>query len=171
LTGRRDAGRDTVVEGEDGDSGFADGEGGRRDHGRKKPLEPLSRFGRLGRNARRSWMHLGADVMRDQAHNPLAVGGGHHPAAILQSARQAVDPQPAVRIEHHLDDRGVFKEGRDRRTEGSAQHARAAREGLRMEWSSRHDRPPSGANHNMRLATGMIRKGKKWGGSTRIQLA
>jgi len=34
-------------------------------------------------------------MMRDQAHDPLAVGGGQIAATILQAARQPVDPEPA----------------------------------------------------------------------------
>jgi hypothetical protein len=40
-----------------------------------------------------------------------------------------------------------------------------------MEWSNRHDRPRRKANRDTRLATGMIRKGRKWGRSTSIQPA
>jgi hypothetical protein len=75
-------------------------------------------------------MHLDANVMRDEAHDPLSVGG-HDPAArILEAARQALDPEPAVRVEHHLDDARVFQVAGDRWTERRAQHARAAGEGL-----------------------------------------
>ena len=45
---------------------------------------------------------------------------------IGEALGEAVDPKAPVRVQHHLDDRGVFKEGRDGRTERSAQHARAA---------------------------------------------
>ena len=54
LVGRHDAGRDIVVEREDRDGGLADREGRRRDDGRQQPLEALSRFGQLGRDARAS---------------------------------------------------------------------------------------------------------------------
>ncbi|MEY9612744.1 hypothetical protein ABIF21_005618 [Bradyrhizobium elkanii] len=106
-------------------------------------------------------MHLSADMVRDQAHDPLAVGGGHRSSAILQPAGQPVDPEPAVGVEHHLDDRGVFEEGRDRGAKRGAQHARAPRKRFRMEWNAHHDRPPSNANRNNRSATGMDRKGRK----------
>jgi hypothetical protein len=53
-------------------------------------------------------MNLGADMVRDQTHDPLAIGGRHGPSGALHAARQPVDPDPALGIEHHLDDRGVF---------------------------------------------------------------
>ena len=82
-----------------------------------------------------------ADMVRDQAHDPLAIGGGHRPAAILKPPRQPVYPKPAVGVEHHLDDRRVFEEAGDGGTERGAQHARTAGEGLGMKWCDRHDRP------------------------------
>ena len=39
-----------------------------------------------------------------------------------------VDPEPAVGIEHHLDDGGVFQKRGDGRPERGAQHARTARD-------------------------------------------
>ena len=86
-------------------------------------------------------MDLGADMVRDQAHDPLAIGGGQRPPGVVQAPRQPVDPEPAVGVEHHLDDRRVFEEAGDGGTERGAQHARAAGEGLGMKWCDRHDRP------------------------------
>ena len=103
---------------------------GRGDDRRQQPLEPLPRLGQLGGDARSPGMNLGADMVRDEAHDPLAVGCGQRAPAILEAARQPVDPEPAVGVEHHLDDRRVFEEGRDRGAERGAQHARAARGGL-----------------------------------------
>ena len=71
-------------------------------------------------------MDLGADMVRDEADDPLAIGGGQCPTGIFQAARQPVDPEPTVGVEHHLDDRRVFEEGGDGRAERGAQHARAA---------------------------------------------
>lgn len=50
-------------------------------------------------------------MVRDQAHDPLAVCCGQHPPAILEPARQPVDPKPTIGVEHHLDDGWVFEEG------------------------------------------------------------
>ena len=71
-------------------------------------------------------MDLGADMMGDQPDDALAVGGGETLAGVRQAPRQPVDPEPAVGIEHHLDDRWVFEQAGDRRPERGAQHARAA---------------------------------------------
>jgi hypothetical protein len=71
-------------------------------------------------------MNLGADVMRHQAHDTLAVGGGQALSRIRQPLGQAVDPEPPVGVEHHLDDCGVFQESGDGGAERGAQHARAA---------------------------------------------
>lgn len=78
-------------------------------------------------------MHFGADVMRDEADDALAVRGPEHRAGIGQSFRQAVDPQPPVRVEHHLDDGGIFQESGDVRPKRRAQHAGTARDRFRSE--------------------------------------
>ena len=67
--------RDIVVEREDRDGGLADREGRRRDHRRQQSLEPLARLGQLGRDARAAGMDLGADMVGDEAHDALAIGG------------------------------------------------------------------------------------------------
>ena len=74
-------------------------------------------------------MHLYADMVCDEPHNPLGVGRGHPAARIFQPTRQPVDPEPAVGIEHHFDDARVFEVARDCRPERGAQHARAAGKG------------------------------------------
>ena len=89
-------------------------------------------------------------------------------ARIGQSARQPVDPEPAVGVEHHLDDRGVFEKAGDRRPERGAQHARAARDRFGLEGMNRHVRPRFEPSRISALAMGMIRKGRNWGGSTSI---
>ncbi len=75
-------------------------------------------------------MDLGADVVGDQANNPLAIARAHPGAGIRKAARQPVDPQPSIRIEHHLDNRGVLEPARDRRPKSRTQHARAAERNL-----------------------------------------
>ena len=55
-------------------------------------------------------MDLRADMVRDQAHDPLAIGGGHRPAAILQGpwtdggrTMSAADGERIVRlVAHHV---------------------------------------------------------------------
>ena len=101
-----DAGSDVVVEREHGDGGLADREGRRRDHRRQQSLEPLACLGQLGRDAGAAGMNLGADMVRDQAHDALAIGGRQALAGIGEPFGQPVDPEPPVGVEHHLDDRG-----------------------------------------------------------------
>jgi hypothetical protein len=75
-------------------------------------------------------MDLDADMVGDEADDALGVGRGRPAASIFKPAGQAIDPETAVRIEHHLDDPGVFEKPGDGRAERGAQHARAAKECL-----------------------------------------
>jgi len=89
-------------------------------------------------------MHFGAYMVRDETHDALSIGGRQTFVGIGKTTRQPVDPEPAVRIEHHLDDRGILQPNRDGRTERGAQHARAARGGLLIEMVDCHLRPQHG---------------------------
>ena len=115
-----DAGADVVIEREHCDGGFADREGRSCDHRRQKALEPLARLGQFGRDTGASGMNLGADMVRDQPHDPLAIGGIKALTGIGQSLRKPVDPEPPVGVEHHLDDCRVFQELSDGRTQRRA---------------------------------------------------
>ena len=75
-------------------------------------------------------MDLDADMVGDEPHDALGVGGRDAAAGVLKPARQPVDPEPAIGIEHHLDDAGVFEIAGDRGAKRGAQHARAAGEGF-----------------------------------------
>ena len=68
-----DASSDIVIEGEDGDGGFADREGRRRHHGRQQTLKALASLGQLGGYARRPGVHLGADMVRDEPDDAFAI--------------------------------------------------------------------------------------------------
>ena len=59
-------------------------------------------------------MNLGADMVRDQANDALAIGGRQALAGVGKPSRQPVDPQPPIGVEHHLDDRWIFQEAGDR---------------------------------------------------------
>ena len=85
-------------------------------------------------------MDLGADMVRDEPDDPFAVGRRQPLARIGKPARQPIDPEPPVGVEHHLDDAGVFEERGDRRPERGAQHARAARDRLGLEGMNRQSR-------------------------------
>ena len=73
-------------------------------------------------------MGFSADVMRDKTDNALAIRGRENRTCIGQTFGQAIDPEPTVGIEHHLDDAGVFEEFGDVRPERRAQHAGTARD-------------------------------------------
>ena len=72
-------------------------------------------------------MHLGAHMVSHQAYDPLSVRSGEPLTRIGQSFSQSIDPEPAIGIEHHLDDAWIFQPRGDRGTERGAQHARTAR--------------------------------------------
>jgi hypothetical protein len=71
--------------------------------------------------------HLAADLVGDDTKDALAVFRRQSLPGVADASGQAIDPQPAVRIEHDLDDGGVFQPGPDRMPHRRAQHANAAR--------------------------------------------
>jgi hypothetical protein len=111
-------------------------------HRRQQALEPLTAFGQLGREPRALGVNLGADVVRHQADDPLAVLWPEALAGILQPAGQAVDPEPPVGVQHHFDDAGVFQPAGDRWPKGGPQHPGAARPGFRVDGCDAHRCPP-----------------------------
>jgi hypothetical protein len=88
-------------------------------------------------------MDLDTDVMRNQAHDAFGVCGRDAAAGIFEAARQPVDPQATVGVEHHLDDARIFEIAGDRGAERGAQHARTAGERFRPERDCRHMSPAS----------------------------
>ena len=138
LVAAHDPGRDIIVEREHSDRWATDGETRRQDDRRNQPLKPLTGFGEFGRHARRAAMDLDADVMGDKPDDALRIPGRNSAAGVLQTSRQAINPEPAVGIEHHFDDARVLKVSGDRRAKRGAQHARAAGEGFRSEGDGRH---------------------------------
>jgi hypothetical protein len=54
-------------------------------------------------------MHLRAYVVRHQTNDALAIGRRQGFAGINEAARQPVDPQPSIWIEHDLDDCVIFQ--------------------------------------------------------------
>jgi hypothetical protein len=91
-------------------------------------------------------VNFDADMMRNEAHDTLGVRGRDAAAGIFEAARQPVDPQATVGVEHHLDDAGIFEIGGDRGAECGAQHARTAGEGFRPEGDCRHMGPAKRLN-------------------------
>ncbi|WP_027176426.1 hypothetical protein [Desulfovibrio aminophilus] len=76
-------------------------------------------------------MNLCADMMGDQPRDTFAIDGGQTLARIGKPFGKAVDPQPPVRVQHHLDHGGVFEQSRDCRPQCRAQHTCAACNGFR----------------------------------------
>jgi len=72
-------------------------------------------------------MDFGADMVCDEADDALAVRCRQPLARIGQPLGEAVDPEPTIGIQHHLDDAGVVEIARDGGAKRGAQHPRAAR--------------------------------------------
>src|SRR5262249_24101429 len=131
---RRDDPRCHIVgEREHCDSRLADGEGRSRYDRWEQALESLPGFWQLCGDARRSRMYLRTNVMGDEPHDSLAIGGSQSFASVRETFCESVDPQATVRIEHDLDDSGVLKPRTDHRPERAAQHPCTARCRLRSE--------------------------------------
>ena len=75
-------------------------------------------------------MDLYADMMGDEPDDALGIGWGDPATGVLKPARQPVDPEPAIGIEHHLDNAGIFEIAGDRGAKRRAQHASSAGEGF-----------------------------------------
>ena len=89
-------------------------------------------------------MHLGTNLMRDEAHDAFAIVWRQTFAGIDQTTRQPIDPEATIWIEHDLDNLGVFQEERDGWTERGTQHARATRSRFLIEMVNCHLRPQRG---------------------------
>src|SRR5947208_250105 len=107
-------------------------------------------------------MNLSADVMGNEPHDALAVGCSETLSGIRQPSRQPIDPEPAIGIEHDLDDPGVFEPGRYRRSERSTQHACTTGYRLGLKGTNCHAYPqgrrakvarPMGISRKSRLRT------------------
>ena len=113
-------------------------------------------------------MNLDADVVGDEPHDALGVGGRDAEASVLEAARQPVDPKPAIGIEHHLNDAGVFEIAGDRRPQRRAQHACATGESFGSEGDRRHVKPRYAALADV---SGLIRKSHNCGEATPLKRA
>jgi len=76
-----------------------------------------------------------------QSNDALPIRGRHYFSGVCQTIRQPVDPQPAIRIEHHLNDRWIFQKARDCWAERRAEHTRPTRDRLRLKRMDCHCRP------------------------------
>jgi hypothetical protein len=75
-------------------------------------------------------MDFDPDMMGDEADNPFGIGRCRAAAGIFKTAHQTIDLEAAVRVEHDLNDAGVFEKASNRRAERGAQHAGPAQESL-----------------------------------------
>jgi hypothetical protein len=95
-------------------------------------------------------MDLRANMVSDESNDPFAIGSGEILPGITQPTRQPVDPQPAIRIEHHLDNGWVFEPRGYGRSERGTQHARTTQYRFRLKGLNRHCRPRHTVDRNGR---------------------
>ena len=105
-------------------------------------------------------MRLGADMVRDEADDALAIGEGEALPGIREAFRETVDPQPAIGIQHHLDDGGILEPRRDARPERRAQHPCATRGRLGLERMQRHAVPVVVPRQRCRSGRGQLQSGR-----------
>jgi hypothetical protein len=109
-------------------------------------------------------------MVRDKPHDPLAIVSRQALSGIDEPAREPIDPEPAIGVEHHFDDGSVFEPKRDGRTKRRAQHARAARRRLLIEMVDCHFRPQAWPAIAA-VISGIIRKVRMCARATRSDLA
>jgi hypothetical protein len=100
-------------------------------------------------------MDLDADMVRNEAKDAFSVSRGNANAGIFQPASEAIDPEPPIGVEHHLDHARVFEMTRNRRPERGAQHARATSEGFRPKGDCRHTEPREFASRRRGCISGV----------------
>ena len=61
-------------------------------------------------------------MVRDQAHDALAIGSRQALAGIGQTFQKPIYPDAAIGVQHDLDDGGVFQKPGNGRAERGAQH-------------------------------------------------
>jgi hypothetical protein len=62
----------------------------------------------LGGDAWCAGVNFGTDVMRDQPDDALSVSRQQRRAGIGQTLGETINPEPAVGVQHHLDDSVIF---------------------------------------------------------------
>ncbi len=92
LIDRDDSCSHVVLEGEDRDRRLADGECRRCDDRRDQAFETLPGIGHFRRNARRCSMNFRTDVMGDETHDPLAIGGRKTFSSFDQPFGEPIEP-------------------------------------------------------------------------------
>jgi len=125
-----DSGLDVITKGKHRHRRPADGKARCSHHGWHQTFEAFSTFRQLGRNAGTARMDLETDMVGDEPDDPFGVRRSDPRAGVLEASRKAVDPESAVRVQHHLDDTGVLEMTCDQGAERGAQHARPASDGF-----------------------------------------
>jgi hypothetical protein len=105
-------------------------------------------------------MDFGADVMRDEPDDALAVGGREQDTAIGDPCAETIDPEPAVGIEHDFDDRGVGKPLGNRAAKRCPQHAGTTSLRLETDRFCAHDSPRWMVRAKAPGSTGMSKRRK-----------
>jgi hypothetical protein len=61
-------------------------------------------------------MDFEPDMVRDETNDPLAIRSGNRLARVNQTICETISPEPAIRIEHHLDHGCIIEQKLDRGT-------------------------------------------------------
>ena len=77
-------------------------------------------------------MNLCADMMGDEAHDPLSIGSGLSFPRVGQTFGQPIHPDTAIRVQHHLDHAGIFQKPGDGCPKRGAQHPRTTGNRFRL---------------------------------------
>jgi hypothetical protein len=67
----------------------------------------------FGRDTRGAGVKFGANMMSYQSNGAFPVGSRQTLAGVHQAARKPIDPQPAVRVEHYLNDCSIVQKARN----------------------------------------------------------
>ena len=116
-------------------------------------------------------MNLDANMVRHEANDAFGIRRGDAAASVLKAARQPIDPEPTVRVQHHLDDAGIFEIPRDRGPSAvrsmRAPRAKASDRKEIVATSAPLRRPGSEAD----VSAGLIRKSRNRDEATRLNEA
>jgi hypothetical protein len=78
-------------------------------------------------------MDRGADMMRDQSQDALGIGRRNDGAGRLKPARETIDPESSVRVQHHFVNARIFEVGGNHRPHCGSQHPGAAEKSFGVE--------------------------------------
>ncbi|SAY46658.1 hypothetical protein KRIGEM_03444 [Komagataeibacter rhaeticus] len=81
------------------------------------------------------------DMMGNEPHDTFSIGRIDPGARILHSACQTVDPEPSVRVEHHLGDGGIVEMTGNCGSQCGTQHAGSTGSRFGTRRNDGHGRP------------------------------